>query len=338
MLVTEITKKTAVKPKEHVFAALQHQQSDRIPRFEIWIDALLDELGQKDAAGAYVNLGQDAVMMPSQMPPNSNAWQTGIDEWGRIWKNGMYTTGAIDTEVDLDQYTPPLVYAEQFFDRHHVQSVKTRYPDHCLIFGTHIGPFTMSYLAMGFERFFLRLIENPAFAHKLLSARTQWAIALFQQAVRLGAEVIIVGDDAAHNDGPMISPQMWREFVLPYHRQIVDTLDVPVIWHSDGNVVSLLSMAIEAGFVGFHGLEPAAGVNLIQVKQEFGRDLVLIGNIDVRVLCNSNLSIVRNEVDRCLAQGSPDGGFMLATCNSIFAGMNPLAVAELFRYEHELLS
>jgi len=275
-------------------------------------------------------------MMPSQVPAGSKAWQTGTDEWGRIWKNGMYTAGAVNTNADLERYTPPLTYVEQFFDRRQIQSVKTQYPDHGLIFGTHIGPFTMSYLAMGFERFFLRLIENPAFAHKLLSARTQWAIALFQQAVKLGAEVIIVGDDAGHNDGPMISPQMWREFVLPYHRQIVDALAVPVIWHSDGNVISLLPMAIEAGFAGFHGLEPAAKVDLKLVKQEFGRDLVLIGNIDTRVLCATDLNAVHNEVDRCLAQGSPGGGYMLATCNSIFAGLNPVAVAEMFRYEKEL--
>jgi len=325
-----------MKPRERVFAALQHQQPDRVPRFEIWIDALLAELGQKDPTSAYINLGQDAVLMPSQTPSGSKAWQTGTDEWGRIWRNGIYTAGAINTEEDLHRYTPPLVYAEQFFDPQQIQSVKTRYPDHCLIFGTHVGPFTMSYLAMGFEGFFTRLIENPLFAHKLLSARTAWAIALFQKAVSLGAEVIVVGDDAGHNDGPMISPQMWREFVLPYHRQIVDVLDVPVIWHSDGNVVSLLPMAIEAGFVGFHGLEPAAGIELKPIKQVFGRDLLLIGNIDVRVLCDTDLDAVRNEVDRCLAQGSPNGGYMLATCNSIFAGMNPIAVAEMFRYEAEL--
>ncbi len=327
-----------MKPKDRVFAALQHQPTDRTPRFEIWIDALLKELGQIDAQGAYVQLGQDAVMMPSQHPATSRAWQTGTDEWGRTWKNGMYVTGAVNTKADLQTYTPPLTYADQFFNVQQVQSIKNKYPDHCLMFGTHIGPFTMSYLAMGFERFFVRMIENPAFVHQLMVARTAWAIAMFQKAVNLGADVIIVGDDAGHNDGPMISPAMWREFVLPYHRQIVDALDAPVIWHSDGNVVSLLPMAIEAGFAGFHGLEPAAGIDLQQVKQDFGQALVLIGNIDVRVLCDNNLDAVRREVNRCLAQGAPGNGFMLATCNSIFEGMNPLAVAEMFRYQAEILS
>jgi len=325
-----------VKPRERVFAALQHQEPDRVPRFEIWIDGLLDELGQDDPAAAYVNLGQDCVMMPSQGLPGSKAWQDGVDEWGRIWKNGVYVAGAVDREADLQQFSPPLQHAEILFDSDRVQSVRNRYPDHCLIYGTHIGPFTAGYMAMGFERFFVRLMDDPDFVHRLLEARTDWCVAVYQEAAALGAEVLVLGDDAAHGEAPMVSPAMWRELVLPYHRRIVDELDVPVIWLSDGNIMPLLPMAIEAGFVGVHSLEPGAGIDLGQVKQAFGRDLVLIGNIDVSVLCDSDLEAVHGEVLRCIDEGAPGGGYMIATCNSIFEGMNPIAVAEMFRYQEEL--
>jgi len=189
---------------------------------------------------------------------------------------------------------------------------------------------------MGFEHFFFRLVEDPAFVHRLLDVHTDWCIAMYQKAVSLGAEVLVLGDDAGHSKGPMISPRMWREFILPHHRRIVEAIDAPMIWHSDGNVKPLLPMAIEAGFVGFHGLDPLAGMDLAGTKQEFGQDLVLIGNVDVRVLCGSDLDAVRGQVDRCIAQGAPGGGYMIASCNSIFEGMNPVAVAEMFRYESEV--
>jgi len=64
---------------ELVFAVLQHQKPDRVPRFEIWSAALFDELGQDDPASAYVNLGQDCVLMPTCNPPESNALRTGIE-------------------------------------------------------------------------------------------------------------------------------------------------------------------------------------------------------------------------------------------------------------------
>lgn len=325
-----------MKPRERVQTALQHLEADRVPRFEIWIDALLGELGQDDPSSAYVNLGQDCVMIPSQTPAGSNAWRDGVDEWGRVWKKGMYVDGAVETLADLQQYSPPLAYVDRFFDGDQVQAVVNRYPHHCFIFGTHVGPFTAAYMAMGFERFFIRLMDDLDFIHRLLEARTEWCIALYRKALCLGAEVLVLGDDAGHRAGPMISPRLWRDLVLPYHRRIVEALQAPLIWHSDGNIQSLLPMAIEAGFIGVHGLEPAAGLDLVQIKQDFGSDLVLIGNIDVGVLCKSDLEAVRSEVRRCIRQGAPGGGYMIATCNSIFEGMNPSSVAEMFRYQGEI--
>jgi len=326
-----------MKPRERVFAALEHQEPDRVPRFEIWIDDdMVDELGQNDLQSAHVNLGLDCVMIPSQYPAGSNAWRDGVDEWGRVWKNGFYTDGVVDTEADLKRYSPPLNYVDECFDEDRVKEVMELYPDHCFIYGSHIGPFTAGYMAMGFERFFLRLVDNPSFVHKLLQARTEWCIAMYRKAISLGIDVAVLGDDAGHKEGPMISPRMWREFILPYHRRIVDELDVPVIWHSDGAIESLLPMAIEAGFVGFHALEPTAGIDLGKVKREFGRDLVLIGNVDVTVLCDSDFGAVREEVTRCIEQGAAGGGYMIASCNSIFKGMNPASVVEMFRYAGEM--
>ena len=72
------------------------------------------------------------------------------------------------------------------------------------------------------------------------------------------------------------------------------------------------------------------------MKREFGGDLVLMGNIDVSILFGTDPNAIRREVDRCLDQGAPGGGYLLATCSSIFSGMNPTAVTEMFRYQREV--
>lgn len=322
--------------RERVWAALHHDQPDRVPRFEIWIDAFLDELGGGDPVRVYVDQGQDCMMLPSINPPESNAWRNGVDEFGRVWQNGFYVDGLIDTPADLERYTPPLNYIERLFDAARAATVRAQHPDHCLIYGTHIGPFTAAYMAMGFERFFVRIMDEPAFVHRLLENRTEWCIAQYRKACDLGTDVLVLGDDVAFRDGPMISPRMCQEFVFPYHRRIVEALAVPVIWHSDGDIRPLLPMAIEAGFVGVHGLEPAAGIDLAEVKREYGRDLVLVGNLDVTVLAGSDLAAVRREVDRCMAQGTTGGGYMFASCNSIFEGLDRHAVQEMFRYARRI--
>ncbi len=324
-----------MKSRERIFAVLNHQIPDRIPRFEVWIDALFDELGVSDHYSAYAEVGQDAVLMPSRIPAKSNAWKSGVDEWGRVWRDGQYIGGVLDTIEDLGRYRTPLDYAEEFFDPTQVKLIRDRFPEHCLFYGTHVGPFMNSYMAMGLDKFCLRIALDGAFVHELMQARTEWCLAIFKNAIALGAELIVMGDDSAHHGGPMISPKMWREFVLPYHRRIVEELSVPVIWHSDGAITRLLPMAVEAGFAGIHGLEPWS-VSLKTVKADFGERLVLIGNADVRLLSNSDLGAVRNEVTRCRDEGGL-GGFMFSSCNSIFPGLNPLAVREFFRCQSELL-
>jgi uroporphyrinogen decarboxylase len=326
-----------MKPRERVMTALEHRQPDRVPLFEVWIDNadLVEQVGGGDPQRAYVELGLDCIEIPFQIPAGSNAWRDGVDEWGRVWQKGWYAGGVVETEEDLERYSPPLGYVDQHFDPERTAEVMERYPDHCFIYGSHVAPFTSAYLAVGMERFFPALYGRTDFILKLLENRTQYCLAMFRKATSLGAEIIVMGEDSAPSGGPMISPEMWREFVLPFHKRIVEDTEVPVLWHSDGDITSLLPMAVEAGFAGVHSLEPDSGVDLREVKRDFGQDLVLVGNVEARVLCEDDLEAVRAEVRRCMSEGAPGGGYMFSTCSSIFEGMNLELVKEMFRYASE---
>lgn len=321
-----------MKPYQRVRAVLQGNVPDRTPRFEVWIDALHTELNISDPAGVHPELGQDVLLMPSVKPQGSNAWGDGADEFGRIWKHGVYAGGAVKTFDDLKSYTPPVSYATQFFSEKQTIKLVDRYPGHFLFFGTHIGPFMNTYMALGMQSMF-RLIRNDiSLVRAVLETRTNWCLAVFKKAVELGAELIVMGDDAAFSEGPMISPRLWRDLVLPFHQRIAKELKVPVIWHSDGRMDKLLPFAVEAGFAGVHGLEPPAGNDLKLIKAEYGEQLILIGNVDVNLLCNNDPEAVCHDIRRCLKQGGKSG-YMLSTSNSIFPGMNPDAVREYFSYQ-----
>lgn len=315
---------------QRVKTVLEGGQSDRVPLFEVWIDALHQELGVSNPALAHPELGQDVILLPSSSPPESNSWKNGVDEFGRAWRKGFYHDGVLKNTADLRRFSPPADYARKFFAEKAVKQALINYPDHFPFFGTHIGPFMSTYMAMGMENMFCSLYSDCAFVEAVMDTRTEWCLALFRQAVRLGAELIIMGDDAAHRGGPMISPRVWQQLVLPHHRRIVEELPVPVIWHSDGRMEELLPFAVQAGFAGIHGLEPPAGNNLLAIKQKYGNQLVLIGNIDVNLLCGSDQDALCREVGRCLREGG-DKMFMLSTSNSIFKGMNPSTVKNYFK-------
>ena len=163
-----------MRPRERVWTVLRRQVPDRVPRFEIWIDGLLSELGQPDPVAIYPHLGQDCLLLPGGRLPGSLAWRTGVDEWGCRWLNGSYLGGVVKDWDDLARYSPPVALAVQTFDGRLVETARSRFPHHCHIFGTHIGPFTAAYMAMGPEAFFLRLADAPSFVQALLEQRTDW--------------------------------------------------------------------------------------------------------------------------------------------------------------------
>ncbi len=51
--------------RHRILSVPQHKEPDRVPLFEIWIDALQNELNLPDATRAYIALGQDRVLLQS---------------------------------------------------------------------------------------------------------------------------------------------------------------------------------------------------------------------------------------------------------------------------------
>jgi uroporphyrinogen decarboxylase len=95
-------------------------------------------------------------------------------------------------------------------------------------------------------------------------------------------------EDMCYKGGPLISPKMFREFMLPRYRRITDFargygVDV-VFVDSDGDVSQLIPLWIEAGINGIYPMEVAAGMDVVQLRREYGKDLLMTGGIDKRVL------------------------------------------------------
>jgi uroporphyrinogen decarboxylase len=146
-----------------------------------------------------------------------------------------------------------------------------------------------------------------------------------------------MGDDMGFKDHGYVSPSDFKELAFPYYRRIVDSISVPVFWHSEGYILDYIPMAIEAGMKGLHGVEPEAGMDMGKIKKEFGKDLVLLGNMDGnQILCQSDLALVRKEVDRCLEEGMEGGGYILSIAGSAHEGIQIEALIEMCRYLHEV--
>ena len=323
--------------RERVIVAFEHKEPDRVPLFEAWIEDVIVDALSGNHYGVREKLGIDCMPL-GEKPSNTKAYGHGIDEWGRIFKNGQYAGGVVKNEVDLEKYSAPLSHAENWFPPEKIKRQKKRCGDnYALYFGWHDCSLGLAYLRMGMETFFLSIYDQPEFVKVVIERSTEWIIALVDQASQVEVDFIILGDDAADNSRPMISPSLFRRLILPEYKKIVNASDVPILWHSDGNVTPLLPMIIEAGFAGVHSLEPKANIDLAEIKEQYGDRLVLAGNLDMTdILCQSNLDLVRKDVERCIKQGAPGGGYLFSSSNSLFEGHNTKAILEAYRYAKKI--
>jgi uroporphyrinogen decarboxylase len=212
-----------------------------------------------------------------------------------------------------------------------------RYGDKAFALQSHTGPFGLSMESVGQETFLLLLHDDRPFIEKLLDARTEWFVGIAKYAADLGVDLLFMGDDVAYKGAPFVSPSDFEALMLPRYRRICQSVEIPIIWHSDGDITPLLDVAVKAGFAGVHPLEPAAGMDLGEVKRRYGDRLVLVGNVDVsHVLCQGDLELVRSDVRRCMAQGKPGGGYILSDSNTLHEGCTTEAIIEMYHYAREI--
>lgn len=99
---------------------------------------------------------------------------------------------------------------------------------------------------------------------------------------------LFVYDDMAGPNGPMFSPRMFARYFLPRYQRIIATCRQAgcrhFFFHSDGHVVPMLDLLIEAGFEGINPLEPRCNPGLGELRERYGEKLVFLGG-----LCNTQI-------------------------------------------------
>jgi uroporphyrinogen-III decarboxylase len=119
-------------------------------------------------------------------------------------------------------------------------------------------------------------------------------------------------EDMAYKTGPLISPQFVKQYMVPRYRKVVDFLHSRgVKWialDSDGQVSDLMPHWMDAGINILYPFEPQAGMDVLQVRKKFGRDLRIWGGVDKRTL-----ALGKREIDEELARVRPlieEGGYV----------------------------
>lgn len=190
------------------------------------------------------------------------------------------------------------------------------------------------------DNFFLLLAGEPKKAHDFLDRMVE--IHLVNLENFLGAvgeyiDVIVFGDDLGMQTGPQISPQMYREFFKPRHKilwnKAKEIADVKVNLHSCGGIRELIPDLIEAGLDAVNPVQiNCRGMNLAELKKEFGKDIVFWGGgCDTgHVLPNASPDAINRHVRDQVAIGKKNGGFVFQQVHNIMVNVPPENIVSMF--------
>jgi len=111
-------------------------------------------------------------------------------------------------------------------------------------------------------------------------------VAVAEQAARSGADVVCMGGDVATQQGPMMSPKMWRHWIFPMMCDCIRAAkaanpDVLIDFHSCGNVTALVDGLVEAGIDILNPCQPEA-MDIFELKRRYGDRLSFHGGIGVQ--------------------------------------------------------
>lgn len=319
-------------PRERVLAAVAHQRPDRVPR-DFWAEEpawrrLLDYVGHDDRELLLERLGIDLrhLQVPSlpEQPLGNGLYQNFWGEryvyretgWGPMREDVRGALADASTWDDLERFPWP---DPDQLDYSSLAAQCRRYDRYALLYG-FADIWQRPGLVRGWEEMFLDMAERPDWVHFLARKFTDFYRQDYTraaEATRGQIDLYLLISDLGSQRGPLISQAMFRQFVAPYIREMVDCvhgLGAKVLYHSCGAVRSFIPDLIALGVDVLDPIQPVGPeMSPERLQAEFGGQVCFHGGLDMQhLLPHGTVEQVEAEAARYCATLGQAGGYILA--------------------------
>ncbi|MBP6965416.1 MAG: hypothetical protein KBC96_13550 [Armatimonadetes bacterium] len=142
---------------------------------------------------------------------------------------------------------------------------------------------------MGEEELCVAFYTQPELIHDILQTIGDTAFRVLERVSSVvPVDELSVHEDLAGKSGPLVGPKQVKEFIKPYYRRIWDMLRNRgarlFSQDSDGDMNPVIPAFIEAGVNVMYPMEPAAGMDIVEVRRAYGTKLAFWGGIDKHVI------------------------------------------------------
>lgn len=187
------------------------------------------------------------------------------------------------------------------------------------------GLYEVAWALRGQSQFLMDMITEPDIARGIMERIcTFWCDFITRALESAGDKIDIVYtyDDIAAQNSLIMSPDMLREFVLPYHQRVakvIRSFGKKVMYHTCGAVTPVIDDLLTIPIHILNPLQPrAAGMDFAAIKEKWGDKLVFHGGIDTQVtLPTGTPEDVRKEVRHAIWTLGKNGGYILSSAHNI---------------------
>jgi len=157
------------------------------------------------------------------------------------------------------------------------------------------------------------------------------------KAVGDSIDIVLFGDDLGGQNGPLISPDMYRRFYKPFHQRmwqrVRELADVKIMLHCCGSIEPFLEDLIDAGLDAVNPVQISCqGMDTTQLKARYGDRLTFWGGgCDThRILTSGTPNEVKQHVAQQVEILAPGGGFVFQQVHNILANVPPENIVAMF--------
>lgn len=327
--------------RARVQAALDHKEADRIPIQDgPWATTIgrwhKEGLPTDVSAGDYFGyelhaIGADtSFRFPVQTVEETDTYIIQRDANGALVKNWRDHTGTpektgftIKTRKDWDEHKPRLAVTP---DRVNVpealnEEAKARAKGRWLDYSGIIG-YDKTQAIIGSENLLIAMAEQPDWCAEMFMKSADLVIGTAELLMAGGVEFdgAFLYDDMGYRNSSLFSPAAYRQLLFPAHKKVFGffhSKGLKVILHSCGRVTGLVPALIEAGLDCLQPLEVKAGMDLIELKKQFGKSLAFMGGIDVRCMAHPDPAVIEKEISAKIPFAKKGGGYIYHSDHSV---------------------
>ena len=182
----------------------------------------------------------------------------------------------------------------------------------------------------GVEKLSQLFIKDPDWVHEMMDFLTEHILQILSHVLNqletrgVQLDYVFWWEDMCYNKGPLISPEMFKEFMLPRYKRVMELVqehgvDVALV-DSDGKIYELVPLWLEAGINCMWPIE-VAHTKPETLQEKYGDKILMMGGIDKRALIEGSERAIDKELEK-LPPLLKQGGYIPHVDHSIPADVD----------------